>query len=314
MTRARFSLVDYAGPIQRLTLDKAERFAAKGWAFMPKVDGSYVELSTDATGRISRMVFRTGTQLDRGEHDGLLGLSIGLPLSTLVGELEVYSEHAVRTVEGVEVERDGKVRRIPGRGVRHLHVFDMVRHVGQYVAREPFSVRYGRILQWKSAVEAGETYGRWYEDHTGRAHDSITGDFVQHARKNLVRLPIVPIAAGKAGLETLWQSHVEAGGGEGLVAVDLTAPIGRRGAKRKIKHHDYPSVTIVEVGPTGVRALFGSEVFRIPAMRLVRQGAVNVGEIWDVKADGFTDRGLPRFARLVRCRPDLRSNASLAPT
>jgi hypothetical protein len=45
---------------------------------------------------------------------------------------------------------------------------------------------------------------------------------------------------------------------------------------------------------------------------LVREGAIRVGEVWDVKCDGYTEHnGLPKFARIVRKRTDLRGTVTV---
>jgi len=291
----RFSLTHYAGATSPLPLEKALKLGS-GWGFMPKKDGSYVELATDARGRISSMVFRTGAQLERDEHDDLMGMAIGLPMSSLVGELEVYTEHAVMTVKGK--------RR------RHLHLFDMLRHVGEYVAREPFSERYRRMMQWHSAISAGTTDGTWYES-IGGAKDSATNEYVQSAKVNLRRLPLVPLATGSGALEELWRSEVQVGGGEGIVAVNLDAPIGARASKRKCKRHDTLDAQVVSIEDGAVRVLWAGEIVRIRCVRwlpAIQEAMARTGRcIVEVKSDGvyWTGRVVPKHARITRIRYDL---------
>lgn len=289
----RFSLVDYAGAISRLPFAKAERLAkSPSWGFMPKSDGSYAELGTDSQGRIKRITLRTGESATHEEAGGLYGVAIGIPDSVLVAELEVYSEAAVRIRET--------------RKWANAPVFDIIRCAGRYVAREPMQVRYSLLERWQCSIG---TQDWWWQDSRGYAHDKVTHKFVRPTPKDLRRVPLLPLVTGTPALEKLWHSYVEVGGGEGLVAVDLGAPIGGRGAKKKIKKHDTVDCTVVELGKTGVRVTFAGEVFRIPCKRWLPKLAV--GDVVEVKGDGFLEsRPVPRFARIVRVRSDLRGTVS----
>lgn len=290
----RYSLVDYAGPTSRIKLDQALRLDPSRFAFMPKEDGSYVDFSTDSAGRIFRMTFRTGREVDGQEADGLYGVAIGLPSAQLTGELDIYSEAAVR------------LRKT--RGWAALNVFDIIRCAGRYVAREPFQVRRSLLERWQSDAIPDDWF--WQDGH-GKSHDRKSNRFVKPKPRNRRRVPLVPLATGKVGFEQLWHSFVEVGGGEGLVAVDLEAPIGARGAKRKVKRHDHLDLPVVHVGETGIRVTYAGEVVRIPCKRLVASGGVKVGDVVEVKCDGFYEhRPIPKFARVLRVRHDLRATVT----
>lgn len=290
----RYSLTDYAGAITRIKLEKALELSPDRWGLMAKADGSYVEFSTDASGHISRLTFRTGQALTHEEADGLYGMATGIPSSTLVGELDVYSEAAVRVRET--------------RGWANLHVFDVIRCVGRYVAREPYRVRHSLLERWQCSIGVQDW---WWQDGHGYAHDKVTNRFVKPRPKDLRRLPLVPLVTGRSNAEQLWRSFVEVGGGEGLVAVDLEAPIGARGSKKKVKKHEHLDLPVVHVGETGIRVAYAGEVVRIPCKRLVASGGVKVGDVVEVKCDGFYEhRPIPKFARVLRVRHDLRATAA----
>lgn len=113
-----------------------------------------------------------------------------------------------------------------------------------------------------------------------------------------------------AGARELWRTYVEQSGGEGLVAVDLTAPAGRRGAKLKIKATDTADCRVLAVSP-GLLRLAAPRTS--PAgwrgeslvVGYSRAASLAPGAIVEVAHDGCYRSGLPRFARVVRVRTDL---------
>ena len=95
---------------------------------------------------------------------------------------------------------------------------------------------------------------------------------------------------------------VERGDGEGLVAVDLRAPIGKRGAKRKIKLTDTVSARLSP--PRGGGQI--ADVFAYGRTFSVYMPTwAAFGDVVDIAHNGFYGTGEPRFARVVRRRPDL---------
>jgi len=290
------SLLDYCGPATRIPVEKGLALDPRRWGWMPKHDGSAVRIATDAAGRISTMLFRSGKVLNAVEADGLLGLATGAPDSVFWAEMTIYSEAAIREREAL--------------GYSLARVWDVSRLDGRSVAHEPFAVRHGLLQRWQATVEnlAPEVARRqtWTQDAAGRAHDAQDGRFTRPRPRDLRLLPLVPVTRTRAGAESLWQSFVEVGGGEGLVAVDLTKPIGvGRRAKFKLKRTDAIACTVLEVGTTGARVTWAGQTFRIPCRAWVDR--LRPGDVVDVVSDGFLEcRPVPRFARVVRVRHDLK--------
>lgn len=265
---------------------------ADRWAWQPKIDGVYAQVELDDRGAIASVTSRAGAELR--EARDLVGIVAGAPCSTLVGELEAHTEAGIRAAAA--------------RGWAALHLYDVLRFDRVDVEDLAYEQRRGLLVRGQSIVEGdGAARARtWRDDVTGRAHDA-GGRFCRSIPRDLRRLPIVPIVRGRAGARELWRSHVEAGGGEGLVAVRLDAPAGRRGAKRKIKATDTLDAVVVDSDATAVRVVAAGRVFSVGTTRRPPRGAVV--EIahhgWYETASG------PRFARIVRVRADLRRERSL---
>ena len=99
----------------------------------------------------------------------------------------------------------------------------------------------------------------------------------------------------------LWDRAV-AGELEGTVIVALDAPIGRRGAKRKVKPVDFLYCVVVEVdkGGAGLRIRGTEDWFSVGTPT-----GLTVGDLVEVAHEGWYSTGWPRFPRIVRKRADL---------
>jgi hypothetical protein len=284
-------LLDYAGASSRLAPDRGLALPANRWAWQPKLDGVYARATTDAAGRIVELRHRSGAVIPLADCDGLPGLATGLPNATLHGELEAGTECGRRSAAL--------------RGYPVLHLFDISLAAGRSLARLPYLDRYQALHRWQADVEelGRIARGDWWEvDATGRAHDPSTGRYCRAVPRDLRRLPIVELARGVGAGQRLWREHVDREGGEGLVAVRLDATLGQRDSKRKIKATDTLDCVVVEVRGRVARVAYAGRAFSL------RVGAspLRVGEVVEVAHDGWYESSTtPRFARLVRRRPDL---------
>lgn len=284
-------LLDYAGATARLAPDRGLALPPDRWAWQPKLDGVYARATTDASGRIVELRHRSGELVAPADCDGLAGLATGLPNATLHGELEAGTECGRRSAAL--------------RGYPVLHLFDVSYCAGRSLARRSYLERYQALHRWQADVEelGHVSRGDWWDvDGTGRAHDPATGRFVRAVPRDLRRLPIVELARGDGAGRRLWAQHVDRDGGEGLVAVRLDAQLGARDSKRKIKATDTLDCVVVEVRGRVARVAYAGRTF---ALR-VASARVAVGEVVEVAHDGWYEASpTPRFARLVRSRPDL---------
>ncbi len=278
------ALADYAGAGARLAPGPGLELGA-GWAWQPKVDGAYLRATTDRTGRITHAVLRSGRQVG-GE---LVGVATGLPDAVVHGELEGHTEAGRRAAAT--------------RGWPALHLFDVSRVRGRWVGGDQYRDRYARLHAYQALAEQGGRDTWWTIDGRGAAHDAA-GRFCRPVPRDLRRCPVVPMARTRGQAEALWREHVELGGGEGLVAVALAAPLGRRGAKRKLKDTDSIDCRVLEVGGGVARLAWAGGAFLCSARG--RWSRLRPGAAVAVCHDGFYEAGCtPRFARIRALRSDL---------
>jgi ATP-dependent DNA ligase len=284
----RPSLLDYCGAGARLAPERGCTLPPKVWAWQPKIDGCYARATLDNRGRILRVVSRSGEPIPQAAD--LIGILAGPPDSVLHGELEAHTEAGIRAAAT--------------RGWAALHLFDVSRLDGATLERLPYADRYGALHRAQAQLECDGDGRRatWTEDATGRAHGA-SGRFVAPIPRDLRRLPIVPMARGPGAGEMLWRSHVEVGGGEGLVAVRLDAPLRMRGSKRKIKATDTLDAVCVASSRGGSTLTYAGQSFTVGT-------ECAVGAIVEVAHDGWYEAAaVPRFPRVVRRRDDLATTA-----
>jgi hypothetical protein len=277
-------LADYAGARGRLTIEQALKLG-RGWAFQVKIDGCYVRATTDAAGRITHLLQRSGRPIELD----LVGVATGLPDAVLHGELEAHTEAGRRAAET--------------RGWAALHLFDVTCVRRRPLHREPYQDRYARLHAYQAEAELGGRDTWWTIDGRGAAHDA-GGRFCRPVPRDLRRCPVVPMARSSSAAAALWREHVEVGGGEGLVAVRLEAPLGVRGAKKKVKATDELDCRVLEVGGGVARLAWKGGTFLCSARG--RWAALCPGQVVSCAHDGYYEAGCtPRFARIRRERPDL---------
>jgi hypothetical protein len=275
-------IVDYAGAGARLELERAMQLDADRWAWQPKIDGCYVRVSTDRRGRIASVVTRAGAPIGTE----LLGTPIGLLDAVLAGELEAHTEAG---------ERAAAIR-----GWRNVHLFDVSRLRGVNCAGLPYRDRYASLHREQALAEL-ELEQRYVIDDQGDAHDRA-GRYSRPVPRDCRRTPIVPMSRGAGGGRELWRTFVDVAGGEGLVAVRLDAPLGARGAKRKVKVTDTLEAVVLEADGRAAALSYRGHRFVVSA----RGAELVAGDIVEVRHDGWYEGSVtPRFARIVRVRNDL---------
>jgi hypothetical protein len=285
-------LADYAGAGSRLTIEQAVKLDPRRWSAMVKSDGAYCRIDTDRDGRVASMVHRSGEPVRVQDAGDLYGMATGIPLATLHGEITAHTTAGIAERERL--------------GYPVVHLFDVSQAGGRSVAAQSYSARYDLLMRWQAGAEELGDVPRldwWNLDERNRAHDPSTGQYTRPVPRDLRRLPVLQLHRGSGAAERLWADHVVRDRGEGIVAVDLTAPLGRRNAKRKVKSTDMIEAFVVAVGARAVtlRPVVGGDVFAVS-----RGGReLRVGECWEIAADGEYASGAPRFARLVRVRADL---------
>jgi hypothetical protein len=283
------TLTDYCGAGSRITLDAALRLDPKRWAIQPKQDGCYVRITTDRRGRIASMLCRSGRPPGREDVADLIGVVAGPADAVLHGELEASTEAGVRARAT--------------RGFALVHLFDATRYQGRPVGSLPYQERYGLLHRAQARVEQEGVVDPWTLDDQGDAHDLATGRYVPQVPRDQRRCPVVPQVRGRAATEQLWASYVEQGG-EGLVAVALDAPQGRRGCKRKIKASSTLDCAVLACSGGAAVLEYGGQTFAVSARG--RWAQLVPGQVVECQHDGWYEAGAtPRFARIIRVRSDL---------
>lgn len=285
---------DYSGARGRLTLAELEKLDPTRWSIQPKIDGAYCHLRCDSFGRVMAVTSRTGAEYSPAIVGGILGQYVGAPNCTLVGELEAHTEAGNRAASE--------------RGYRRVHLFDVVSDGKRKLHRMPYQERRDTLWRIQSTLVAELLEWRerpYFVDRNGRAHDPVTGDFCRTTPTDWRLTPIVPqLPPRRAG--ELWE-QVERGELEGIVAVNLRAPLGGRGAKKKCKPVETLDCLVLSAGPRKMTVrTFGSEflVTRPPSLD------VAPGHTVEVAYEGWYERQrVPRFPRVLRRRDDLRAAA-----
>ncbi len=283
---SRRSLTDYAGAVGRLDIDQVSRLGSR-FVVQPKVDGQYVHLHLDRSGRIASVLSRTGTAVPRQLVSRLLGAFVGWPGAVLVGELEAHTERGNAASKA--------------RGYRLVHLFDCIRaENGRYLGREPYSARRDALYRMQSEVVNLAPAVPWTRDNGLRGRSGASGRYCRATPTDWRLTPIVEqLPVARAG--ELWDRAL-AGETEGLCVVALDAPLGRRNAKRKVKPVDSLDAVVLSTDRTGhvLRVLGSEQVFAVG-----RVGDLDPGAVVEVVAEGRYGTGSLRHARILRGRGDL---------
>jgi hypothetical protein len=277
--------VDYAGAVGKLELGAV---AALGPRFVvqPKSDGSYCRVHLDGAGRIARLFSRAAREFPCELVEDLVGQRVGTPGAELVGELEVWTERGNRLAAT--------------RGHRMLRLFDAIRVDGRYLAGAPYRERRDALLRCQAAV--AELEQSWVPGPRGAGRDRSSGRLVRPVAEGAAIAPVIEQRTASQA-EAAWADWVAGGEAEGLVVIDLEAPMGK--GKRKVKATDTLDCRVIRVGEQLLQVEHGGIAFLVSA-RAAADRRIAVGDVVEVAADGwFESSATPKFARLVRRRPDL---------
>lgn len=275
----------YVGARGRIALSAIARLGSS-WVVQPKIDGMLVRVVLSSAGRIAHVFSRTGAAVQKQLTADLLGAFVGWPHAELVGELEAHTEAGNRAAAT--------------RGYRLVHLFDCLHDGTRSLVREPYRVRRDSLWRQQSEVVNLGCELPWYRDRNGRAHGRGDGRFVADKATDWRLAPVVPQMPATR-VEELWAS-VDRGDLEGVVAVNLDAPAGRRGAKLKCKPADTLDASVLSVSARQVVCSYGGQVFAVGRGR----HDVAVGDVVEVAHSGWYESAtIPRFATLRRVRSDL---------
>ena len=276
----------YTGARTRVDLSELENLDRSRWVVQPKLDGMFAELRVGPGGKVHEVRSRTGRDVECDAARALIGCVVGYPGSILHGELEAHTSAGIAAAAA--------------RGYAVFHAFDAVQIGGLDIAEQPYRRRRHELLSMLGDVENWLGSGRdWTHDRLGRAHGS-DGRFCRKDPRGWRRVREVPqYRLQDAG--RLWEEAVD-GDLEGLVAVALNAPVGRRRSKLKIKPVDYLPSVVESCSDKRV-------VVRLPdqTIEVVARGGwqVQPGDVVDLAHEGHYVRGGLRFARIESVRRDL---------
>lgn len=196
------------------------------------------------------------------------------------------------------------------RGYRMLYPFDCTRVGGRDVSRESYGTRRDALLRAEVEVEQRGPDRPWVEDDQGDYHDPKTGRYMRPTPLGWRRVrvaPQMPIARAAQA----WEARVErqeVGPCEGLVACAVSAQLGAAKSKRKIKSSAEIDAVVVALDARAMRVhwLAAGRTFAVSRPSTM---TVAVGDVVEIRHEGYFDSGEPRFARVVRRRPDLSAAA-----
>ena len=288
----------YAGAVSALSLDEVRSLDPSRYRLQPKVDGFYAELPLDADGCIADVLNRRGDSHAPHWARDLIGVHAGLPHARLVGELEAGTENAAYA----DAEK---------RGYPLVHLFDCLHDGSRSMLKVPQRERWDVLQRMAMTIESLGPDKPWQRKRTATHHSNTQkrgrhGQFGFNAERiprSWKRVPIVR-QYGVAEASSLWEC-VEAGLWEGLVVVDVGAKIGSPKAKQKVKPLHHMDGLVVDEDMGALRVKTGDLLYVVHRNKRSRTEAVGVGCMVAVAYEGFYKSGQPRFARIVKRRPDL---------
>lgn len=271
------------GASGRITLELAASLPWQRFAAMEKKDGAHAKIRTDPAGQVASVVSRNGRPFAPSECAHLLGVQTGLPSAQLAAELEAHTEAgiAARTARGYAL----------------AHLFDLLALDGRSLAPLPYEQRYAALHRGQALAEQSGRLGPAV-DHRGDAHDA-QGRYMANVPRDVRLLPIVRLARGRGAIARTYE-EVIAEGGEGVVVVDLTAPLGKRGAKKKLKPVTEIDAVVLASDRHAATVAYRGRTFHVATTRQPQPG-----EVVEILHDGVYASGEPRFARVTRVRTDL---------
>ena len=276
----------YAGAAGAIALERI-RGLGSSWALQRKLDGAYSIVSTDARGRVSAALTRSGEPLP---PDLLRGVRWA-PNAVLCGEAEAYAERGVRAREL--------------RGHACLWLFDALRLDGRDLSALPYRERRDALRRAEAELAEGDVDRPWHEDRHDRAHDLASGRYTRRTPRSWRRVRIVDqLPVSRLDDALAWIDDATDCPTEGIVCVNLDAPIGRRGSKVKYKPVSTIDVVVTQLDARALVCHWIAADKRVVVAR-PRSLDVTVGSVVEIRHESFYADGTPRFARVSRTRPDL---------
>jgi hypothetical protein len=280
----------YAGAGGPLPLQEVAGLGPR-WAVAPKYDGIYATVIVGRDGALTAAVLRSGKTLSPKLLDEWRGVR-WTPDSVLTVELELWTEAANRVAAT--------------RGHRVGWIFDAHRVGGYDVTRASYRARRDALMRAESGLVNAGLDRPWLEDDQGDAHDPRTGRYTRPTPRGWRRLRVVEQRPAAAA-EQAWCDWVAPGHEaiEGLVAVALDAPLGRRNAKRKVRETTTIDCRVLRVESKLALLEWRGVTFVVSAAGKASAGLAP-GAVAEVVFNGWYEKtATPRFARIVRARPDL---------
>lgn len=274
-------VADYAGARGNISITDALRLSSDRYAIQIKKDGAYCAVRLDHAGRVAQITSRTGADFGR-VADSFRGIQLGLPGSVYVGEIEGHTERGRGDAER--------------RGFAKVHLFDILRHGDVDVSSQAYRTRRDLLYRAHSELALPENRDEWC--YRRSAYRTRRGRFSRYPL-DWTRFEVVPQVAPARCSE--WWDMAIADEIEGLVVVDLNAPLGRARAKRKLKPVDTIDGRVVEVKKSSVRVQTFGGVLSVSKGR----HELCVGSVVSIAYSGRYASGEPKFCRIERVRTDI---------
>lgn len=118
---------EYISAKNQIAPDELSKYEDGNWAATEKKDGCWACLKTDDNGIVYEIAGQSGTDFNPKAIEGIKGRAIGLPNSTIIGELETGSQAAT------------KLYRL--HGYRRFHIFDLFAVKNEYVGILTYDLR-----------------------------------------------------------------------------------------------------------------------------------------------------------------------------
>ena len=277
------------GASGRVTLQQAARLGRRAYVCQEKHDGVMAHVVCDTAGRARHFFYRSGAAIPDSLTTGIKGEVVGYPHAEFLAELEALTEASVRLVAARG-------------GIRLAHIWDLAHDGTRSLVAEPYRVRRAALQAMRADIELNGPRRSWERDRSGRAHGKGSGRFVAPSPEGWRRMPITtdwPIAQ----LEDVWGRLVDGGDAEGLVIRAVDAPIGKRGAARKLKRAEFTDLVVASVSRTVVTCHYAGSYISLGRGR----HDVRVGDVVEVRSNGeYETQRVLRFPALVRVREDMR--------
>lgn len=279
----------YPGPRGMLDLAGVAELGRRA-VVLPKYDGVMVRAITDGAGWVRHLLLRSGEPAPAAARAAFARVRHA-PDAVLVGELEAMTEAGQRVAAR--------------RGYPLIHLWDAQRIAGRDVAGEAFAARRDALQRAIVQLETADPDRPWVMDGHGAAHDRTTGRFKKAVPQSWRRMPVAPSlpadAAARAWSEWVDGATIDAPI-EGLVACKVDAPIGRRGAKSKVKRRDTLDAVVLAADARAAIVTWNGYTFSCSAVGR----DLSPGHVVELAHEGWLERRVePKHPRIVRVRSDL---------